>query len=203
MHRIQAVVLDLGNVLVFHDDHVLFQRMSAWGGADPEHIRKRMLELWDDINRGDLAGDELRRTVCEVAGAKVPMEPGSFFAMWNCHFRLHHELLPVIEGLLGRVKLVLLSNVNEMHWRFVRPLIPLFERFDDLVLSYQLHMAKPDPEIFQAMLIRSSLRAEETAYFDDVPRYIEVASALRIHARVFTNTPTFRTQLAELGLAEA
>jgi HAD superfamily hydrolase (TIGR01509 family) len=61
-------------------------------------------------------------------------------------------------------------------------------------------MAKPDPEIFQATLARSGLRAEETAYFDDVVRYIEVARGLGINARVFTDAPTFRTQLAELGL---
>jgi putative hydrolase of the HAD superfamily len=201
MNRIQAVVLDLGNVLVFHDDHVLFQRMSAWGSADPEHIRKRMLELWDSINRGALAGDDLRRAICEVAGSKMPMPPEPFFALWNCHFRVHHELLPMVEALLGRVKLILLTNVNEMHWRFVRPLIPLFERFDDLVLSYELRMAKPDPEIFQTTLSRSGLRAEETAYFDDVPRYIEVATALGIHARVFTDAPTFRAQLAKLGIS--
>jgi len=201
MNRIQTVVLDLGNVLVFHDDLVLFQRMSAWGGADPEHIRKRMLELWDAINRGDLAGDELRGTVCQVAGAKVPMEAEAFFALWNCHFRLHHELLPMLDALLGQVKVVLLSNVNEMHWRFVRPRIPQFERFHDLVLSYQLHMAKPDPEIFQATLTRSDLRAEETAYFDDIARYVEVAQALGIHASVFTDTPTFHTQLAKLGIS--
>jgi HAD superfamily hydrolase (TIGR01509 family) len=95
---------------------------------------------------------------------------------------------------------VLLSNVNEIHWQFVRPLIPLFERFDDLVISCELRMAKPDPEIFQVTLARSGLRAEETAYFDDVQRYIEVASALGIQARVFTDAPTFRAQLAELGL---
>ena len=201
MNRIQAVVLDLGNVLVFHDDLVLFQRMSAWGGSDPEHIRKRMLELWDAINRGDLAGDELRRAVCRVAGSEIPMDAESFFALWNCHFRVHRELLPMVESLIGRVKVVLLTNVNELHWRFVRPLISMFERFDDLVISCELRMAKPDPEIFQATLARSGLRAEETAYFDDVPRYIEVARTLGIHARVFTNAPTFRAQLAELGLA--
>lgn len=200
MNRIQAVVLDLGNVLVFHDDPILFQRMSAWGGAEPEHIRKRMLELWDAINRGDLAGDELRRTICQVAGSEVAMEAEPFFALWNSHFRVHHEILPMVEALLGRVKLVLLTNVNELHWRFVRPLIPMFERFDDLVVSCELRMAKPDPEIFEATLARSNLRAEETAYFDDVPRYIEAASALGIKARVFTDAPTFRTQLAELGL---
>ena len=200
MNRIQAVVLDLGNVLVFHDDLVLFQRLSAWGGADPEHIRKRMLELWDSINRGDLAGDELRRTVCQVAGAKVPMEAAPFFALWNCHFRVHREILPMLDALLGQVKVVLLTNVNEMHWRFVRPLLPQFERFHDLVVSCDLRLAKPDPEIFQAALTRSGLRAEETAYFDDVPRYVEVAKAMGIHARVFTDAPTFRAQLAELGI---
>jgi putative hydrolase of the HAD superfamily len=200
MNRIQAVVLDLGNVLVFHDDLVLFQRMSAWGGADPEVIRKRMLELWDAINRGTLAGDELRRAICQVAGSNIPMGAEPFFALWNSHFRVHHEILPMVEALLGRVKVVLLTNVNELHWRFVRPLIPMFERFDDLVVSCELRMAKPDPEIFRSTLARSGLRAEETAYFDDVPRYIEVAAALGIHARVFTDAPTFRTQLAELGL---
>ena len=200
MNRIKAVVLDLGNVLVFHDDLVLFQRLSAWGGAAPEHIRKRMLELWDAINRGSLAGDELRRAVCRVAGSEVPMDAEAFYALWNCHFRVHHEILPTVDALFGRVKVILLTNVNEMHWRFVRPLIAQFERFDDLVISCDLRLAKPDPEIFQATLARSTLRPEETAYFDDVPRYIEVARALGIQARVFTTAPTFRTQLAELGV---
>jgi len=200
MTHIQAVFLDLGNVLAFHDDPVLFQRMSAWGGADPEEIRQRMLTLWDPINRGTLAGDDLRRAVCRAAGSETPMADKPFFAMWNCHFRVHHEVLPVVEALLGRVRLVLLTNVNELHWRFVRPLIPMVERFDDLVVSCDLRLAKPDPEIFQATLARSGLRAEETAYFDDIPRYVEVASAFGIHARVFTDAPTFRTQLAELGL---
>ena len=200
MNRIQAVLLDLGNVLVFHDDAILFQRMSTWGGADPEHIRTGMLELWDSINRGDLAGNELRSTVCQLAGSKVPMEAEPFFALWGSHFRVHHELLPMVDALLRQVKVVLLSNVNEMHWRFVRPRIPQLERFDDLVLSYQLHMAKPDPEIFQAALTRSGLRAEETAYFDDVASYVDAAKALGIHARVFTDAPAFRTQLTELGI---
>ena len=200
MNRIRAVLLDLGNVLVFHDDAFLFQRMSAWGGADPDHIRTGMLELWDPINRGDLSGNELRSTVCQLAGSKVPMEAEPFFALWSSHFRVHHELLPMVDALLGQVKVALLSNVNDMHWRFVRPRIPQLEHFDDLVLSYQLRMAKPDPEIFQAALARSGLRAEETAYFDDVPRYVEAAMALGIHARVFTDAPMFRAQLAELGI---
>jgi glucose-1-phosphatase len=200
MPRIQAVFLDLGNVLAFHDDPVLFQRLSAWGGADPEEIRKRMLKLWDSINRGTLAGDDLRRAVCRAAGSETPMADKPFFAMWNCHFRIHHEVLPMVESLFGQVKVFLLSNTNEMHWRFVLPLIPQLKRFDGLVLSCELGRAKPDAEIFKIALTRARVRAQEAAYFDDVQRFVDAAAALGIQARQFTDAPTFRTQLAELGL---
>jgi len=200
MPSIEAVFLDLGNVLAFHDDPVLLQRMSAWGGAEPDLIRQRMLALWDSINRGTLAGDELRRAVCRAAGSDVPMAPDPFFELWNCHFRVHHELLPMVEALFGKVKVLLLSNTNEMHWRFVKPLIPQFERFHDLVISCELLLAKPDPEIFQVALRRAEVPPERAAYFDDVQRFVDAACALGIHGRVFTDAPAFRAQLAELGL---
>ena len=200
MSKIQAVFLDLGNVLAFHDDPVLFRRMSAWGGASTEEIRKRMLELWDSINRGTLAGDELRRTICRVAGSDKPMEAEPFFEMWNCHFRVHQELLPMVDALLDQVKVLLLSNTNEMHWRFVRPLIPQFERFCDLVISCELKLAKPDAEIFRIALARAKVAPEHVVYFDDTPRFVEAARALGIDGRIFTTAENFRWQMAELGV---
>ena len=200
MSNIQAVFLDLGNVLAFHDDPVLFQRMSTWGGADPADIRKRMLELWAPINRGTLAGDDLRGAVCRAAGSKTPMEAEPFFEMWSCHFRVHHEILPMVDALLGQVKVLLLSNTNEMHWRFVRPLIPQFERFHDCVISCDLLLAKPDPEIFEVARARAGVAPENAAYFDDVKIFVDAACALGIQGRVFTTADNFRKQLGELGL---
>jgi len=200
MSNIQAVFLDLGNVLAFHDDPVLFARMSAWGGADPADIRKRMLELWDPINRGTLAGDDLRRAVCRAAGSDLPMAAEPFFEMWNCHFRVHHDILPMVEKLFDQVKVLLLSNTNEMHWRFVRPQIKQFERFHDFVISCDLLLAKPDPEIFKLALSRAGVAAANAAYFDDVKLFVDAACALGIHGRVFTTAENFRQQLGELGL---
>jgi putative hydrolase of the HAD superfamily len=200
MNRIQAVFLDLGNVLAFHDDAVLFQRMSAWGGAAPETIRARMLELWDPINRGTLAGDDLRRAVCRAAGSDRPMQAEPFFELWNCHFRVNRPLLPMVDALLDRAKVLLLSNTNEMHWRYVRPLIPQFARFHDFVVSCELRLAKPDAEIYRVALARAGVAAEDAAYFDDVSRFVDAACALGIHGHVFTSADNFRAQLALLGL---
>jgi putative hydrolase of the HAD superfamily len=200
MSKIQAVFLDLGNVLAFHEDPVLFGRMSAWGGTAPDEIRSRMLALWDPINRGTLAGDDLRRAICRAAGSDEPMDAEPFFEMWNCHFRVHHALLPMVDALLDQVKVLLLSNTNEMHWRFVRPLISEFERFHDFVVSCDLHLAKPDAEIFRVALARAGVAAESTAYFDDVASFVDAACALGIQGRVFTTAENFRVQMAELGL---
>lgn len=200
MSNIQAVFLDLGNVLAFHDDPVLFRRMSEWGGAPPDQIRERMLALWDPINRGTLVGDDLRRAVCGAAGSDTLMDEAAFFELWNCHFRIHRELLPMVETLLGQVKVLLLSNTNALHWRYIRPLIPQFDRFHGFVISYDLVLAKPDRAIFEAALALAGVPAEQSAYFDDVQTFVDAACALGIHGRVFTDAPTFRRQLAELGL---
>jgi putative hydrolase of the HAD superfamily len=200
MSSIRAVFLDLGNVIAFHEDAVLFQRMSAWGGAPPDVIRERMLALWDPINRGTLVADDLRRTVCRAAGSETPLDADAFHALWNCHFRIHQAILPLVESLLGKVKVILLSNVNEGHWHFLQPKVPLFQRFHALVLSYQLRLAKPDAELFHLALGRAQVSAEQAAFFDDVPRFVEAACALGIHGRLFTDAPTFRRQLLDLGL---
>jgi HAD superfamily hydrolase (TIGR01509 family) len=200
MNTIQAVFLDLGNVLAFHDDAVLFRRMSAWGGAAPETIRARMLELWNPINRGTLAGDDLRRAVCRAAGADGAMDAEPFFELWNCHFRVNRALLPMVDALLDQTKVLLLSNTNEMHWRYVRPLIPQLARFHDFVVSCELRLAKPDAEIYKAALDRAGVEAGHAAYFDDVATFVDAACALGIHGRVFTTEATFRSQLTDLGL---
>jgi 2-haloacid dehalogenase len=95
---------------------------------------------------------------------------------------------------------LLLTNVNEVHWRYVRPLLPHLERFHALVVSYDEKMAKPDRQIFELAIKRAGVPADHIAYFDDVQIFVDVASALGIAGRLFTDAPSFRRQLAEFGI---
>jgi HAD superfamily hydrolase (TIGR01509 family) len=88
-----------------------------------------------------------------------------------------------------------------MHWRFLRPQIPVVERFCDRVLSYELSLAKPDPEVFRAALRRVGNPPPECCvFFDDMLPFVQVARTLGIQAEVFTTAAHFREQLARLGL---
>jgi putative hydrolase of the HAD superfamily len=201
MPGIEVVFLDLGNVLAFHDDDVLFRRLSGYGGAPLDVIRERLLALWDPLNRGVLAGEPLRCAISRASGATTVMDAETFFQVWTCYFRIHQEVIPIVEALLSRVKVALISNTNEMQWHFLRPQLPLLERFSARVLSYELGLAKPDPEIFRVAL-RSvgNPRPEACVFFDDVPTFVQVARSLSIQGEVFTDAANFRGQLARLGL---
>jgi FMN phosphatase YigB (HAD superfamily) len=147
--------------------------------------------------------DELRRAVCQASGATTVMDAETFFQVWCCHFRINQEIIPMVEALLARFRVALLSNCNEMHWRFLRPQLPVLERFCDLMLSYELGLAKPDPEIFRVVLRRVGRSPPETcAFFDDMPSLVQLARSLGIQAEVFTTAANFRGQLARLGLGD-
>jgi HAD superfamily hydrolase (TIGR01509 family) len=131
------------------------------------------------------------------------MDAETFFRIWTCYFRIHQEVLPLVEALLSRAQVALISNTNEMQWHFLRPQLPVLERFSALVLSYELGLAKPDPEIFRAALRRVGRQPEACAFFDDVPAYVEAARGVGVQAEVFTTAANFRVQLARLGLRDS
>ncbi|MCI6617517.1 MAG: HAD-IA family hydrolase, partial [Prevotella sp.] len=53
--------------------------------------------------------------------------------------------------------------------------------FDACFLSYEMHLFKPDEEIFRQTLLEAGIEAGETLFVDDLPANCEAARALGIH----------------------
>ncbi len=199
METPRALILDLGNVLVFHDNARLFARLGARAGLGPGEVARRLTGAsWVAANRGELDAEGIRREVCGALGVELPME--AFAPLWSSHFTVHEAVLPRVEGLVGRVRLVLLSNTNVLHVAYVRPRLPLLERFDALLLSCEVGHVKPEPAFYRLALERAGCAPHEAAFFDDLPEFVEAANALGLRGHLFTDAPTFDAQLKALGL---
>jgi putative hydrolase of the HAD superfamily len=195
----RTLILDLGNVLVFHDNSRLFLRLGQRAGLSAQEVSQRLTGAsWTAANRGQLDTEGIRKDVCGALGVELSME--EFFPLWNCHFTVHDAVLPRVEGLVGRVKLVLLSNTNKLHMAYLRPLLPLLERFDAVLASCEVGHVKPEPAFYQLALERTGCAPHEAAFFDDLPEFVEAANALGIRGQLFTDAPTFDAQLKALGL---
>lgn len=196
---IDTVLLDLGNVLLFHDNELLRRRIGEWCGIPPHEVDRCLgPDFWADLNVGRLRGEALRERACMALG--VALSAADFHALFNCHFTVHEAVLPLVEGLLGRVKVGLLSNTNSEHAAWFLPRLPLLRRFDAVLLSHEVGHAKPDPAFYLEGLRRLRAAPETTAFFDDIPAYVEAARALGIRAEQFTDAATFGRQLTALGL---
>lgn len=198
--QLDTVLLDLGNVLVFHDNALLVRNLAARASTVPEPLSEA---LWGEfnvlINEGGLDAEGIRREVCRLlGGVDIPM--AEFAPLWSSHFTLHEEVFPRIEALAKQVKLVLVSNTNALHWDWLVPRVEVLRHFHALIVSHQVGAAKPKPEIFEAALQAAGTTPIRAVFFDDIQAYADAATELGIHGRIFTTAAVFDEQLRALGL---
>jgi len=74
-------------------------------------------------------------------------------------------------------------------------------RFDVLVWSYQLRMAKPDPAIYRHVLAELGTQPAETLFIDDRAVNVQAALALGFQAIEFSSVEKLRADLVAAGLA--
>jgi len=197
--KVKTLILDLGNVLMFHDNTLLYRRLGELGGLGAEAVEQLVSSgIWERLHRDRLDAEEIQREVCGALG--IQLGPEEFAAVWSSHFTPNEAILPIVESLVGRVKLVLLSNTNALHTEYLRQHLPLLDKFDHLLLSHELGCAKPDPLIYLEALRRTGAKPFEAAFFDDVPEYVEAARRLGIVGHVYRSVDEFAHQLATLGL---
>lgn len=196
MPAIDAVILDLGNVLVLHDNALLFRNLGAQFGRSAQEAAAVVEPLWERINRGTLAGDALIDTVARGLGG--PIDRDRFVELWNSHFTPHLPMLGVVDSLIGRTRLVLLSNTNALHFDWIRARVPLLDAFDALVVSHETGLAKPDRAIFERAVACAGTTADRTVFFDDLEPYVVAARGAGLQAHLFAAVDEARARIDAL-----
>lgn len=200
---IKTLILDLGNVLIFHDNSQLYRQLAEASGHTPDEVRFLIHtargEDW--INATDCPPSAIYEAVREATG--YPGSFDQFAAIWNGIFRVNPEMPPLIEQVRGRVHLLVLSNTNALHMAYIRPRLPVLRLFDRVLTSYQLGLVKPDRAIYERAVAAAGCAPDEAAFFDDLPGHVDGARAAGLHGFLFTDAAQFRTDLQSLGVLGA
>jgi putative hydrolase of the HAD superfamily len=204
---LRAVVFDYGMVLTGPQDPQAHADLLRLTGLPLERFESL---YWADrhaYDEGKLTGLEFWQKLLAEAGlADTPGDPHSFAAqlnqldarMWTTQNleMLAWQLALKQRGLLTAI----LSNMGDSVLASMQKQFDWLHRFDVLVWSYQLRMAKPDPAIYHHVLSQLGTRPEETLFLDDKLVNIEAAQALGIRAIQFSTVAQLREDLAATGL---
>ncbi len=86
-----------------------------------------------------------------------------------------------------KYRLFLLSNTNELHIDYVLKTMgdAMFNRFkasfEQFYLSHEINLRKPNANIYEYVLAKNQLKAEETLFIDDMLENTKAAEALGIN----------------------
>ena len=103
---------------------------------------------------------------------------------------LLHQLSTVNYQLYG------LTNWSMESFPEAREHFGILQMIDHYVVSGAEGYVKPDPRLFQVLLDRYGLRAEECIFIDDNPDNVAAARNMGMRGSVFTNAESLRKELA-------
>lgn len=184
----RALILDYGGVLT-RPLHQSFHAFESEIGLPTGTCVRLLVDasrttgggVIGKVERGEITEGEFERQLRELLvseGHQVPDVPliGGLFRdaipdgdLWDVADELRQQ----------RVVTAVLSN----SWgRSLYPLERINQSFDEVLISEDVGLRKPDPAIYQLMLTRLRLDASACVFVDDLPRNVEAAQQVGMSA---------------------
>ncbi len=196
---VQAVVFDLGGVLVDHDDARAWKALGKVLSAPAAEVRRLVVEEGLKLrqDRGDLSPDGFFRAVCDRFDCSSG--PERFWDAWSDIFTEKGEVTDLLYRLDGVVPLYMLSNTDPVHYAFLRDRYPFMRLFDGEVLSFEAGSVKPEQPIYRAVVKLAGVPAGHCLFFDDLPENVEGARAAGMNAHLFRGAAPLEEELTRHG----
>ena len=197
-----AVVFDIGNVLIEWDVKALYRQLLPDDEAIDAFLEEtELLALNIELDRG------------------LPFEEGiaSLAARHPHHSDLIHAFkdrwaetlvgpiagtVTILEALRANaVPTYAITNFSAETWPIaVGRFSFLRTHFDDVVVSGEVGLIKPDPKIYRALLSQNGLAPEDCFFIDDTLANVEGARAIGMRPHHFTNALDLKQNLIHLGV---
>lgn len=184
MSGVEALIFDLGGVVVEIDFQRVFEAWSSHSGIAAETIasRFRFDGAYEAHEKGEIEAQAFFEALRGSLGTDMSDE--RFLQGWN---KIFVQEAPNMRDLLQRAgtmfPLYLFSNTNTAHKRyFLDQYRDVLSPFRELFLSPEIGMRKPEPDAFHTVARRIGVPPARLAFFDDSPENVAGAKAAGLKA---------------------
>lgn len=184
---IKTVIFDFGQVLVHFEPEYMVGRYVT-DSEDKALLQEVLFDrlYWDRLDEGTISNEE----TLVLAKERLPKN------LWDVCDTIYYNWIyniPEIEGMRELiiylkerygVNIYLLSNIST-YFSSHREEIPILSLLDGCVFSGEIGIVKPSREIFQHLLNKYSVSAEECIFIDDNEKNIKGAKEVNINTYLF------------------
>ncbi len=185
---IKNIILDMGNVLIEYDVDRPLDALCP-DGESKKIIRRELFESgeWIESDRGSITDAQM------LAAAKKRVPEKYHNALERCE-RQWTEFLNRIDGAPEFCRamresgknIYVLSNASGRFYEYF-PRFYDMDFFDGVVVSSDLHIIKPESGIYEYILDKYGLKADECLFIDDREENVRGAETVGMNAVLFEN----------------
>ncbi|MDP4251303.1 MAG: HAD family phosphatase [Bacteroidota bacterium] len=198
--KIDTVIFDFGGVLVDWDPKYVYQQIFDV----PEKMRWFLENICtDEWNLEQDRGRSLAEGT-EILTRQFPEHDElirAFYGRWKEMLKGEiRETVEILHELKKRYAVYGLTNWSAETFPVALERFDFFKVFDGIVVSGTEKLVKPDKAIFQLILDRYLLKAENSIFIDDNAKNITTANEMGFHAIHFENPEKLREKLSSMKL---
>ncbi|PQJ72504.1 HAD-IA family hydrolase [Polaribacter butkevichii] len=180
---IKNIIFDFGDIFINLDKKKFAKELQNLGISQESEAN---LPILNDYEMGLISTEEF--VAFFEAKFNVPKE--KLIKAWNSILLdFPEKRLKFIQELSesNKYRLFLLSNTNDLHISWVKndwklALYTAFKGcFEQFYLTHEIHLRKPNLNIYEFVLNENNLIAEETLFIDDTKENTDAANSLGIH----------------------
>ena len=202
---LEAVVFDLGMVLVEIDFSRSFATWAGHAGVEPGALaaRYRADEAYERHERGELDGPAYLKSLGSQFG--VDLTPAQWTQGWvDLLLEPVRGIEALVDALDPRLKKAVFSNTNATHAAvFEARYGGLLARFDRVFLSHELGMRKPERRAFERVAAELGVAPQRVLFLDDNEANIAGAGATGMRTVLVRSIDDTRRGLAAAGALRA
>jgi epoxide hydrolase-like predicted phosphatase len=195
---IKNIVFDLGNVLVSFKPSEYFTKENY-----SENILNAILQdifeskEWIMLDKGEISVTEAIDAITSVSSLKKAEITHIFNLRTNLMFPLD-ENVKLLAGLKKQgFKLYYLSNFPKDVFDDIKSGYYFFKYFDGGIISSEVHVTKPDLRIYELLLEKYSLNANDCLFIDDLEINVEAAEISGMNGLVTFGSQNISKELKE------
>jgi len=196
---IRAIIWDLGGVILRTEDRTPRSQLAGRLGMTYDDLDRLVFESQSSklatVGKIDETGHW--ENVCKTLNLPVE-EISTLQASFFAGDRIDTNLLDTIRSFRPNYRTGLLSNAWSDLRKYIENDWHISGVFDDIIISAEVGLAKPDQRIYQLAIDRLGVAAEEAIFIDDVSGNIEGARAAGLSAIKFQNPLQVHEDLGKL-----
>jgi epoxide hydrolase-like predicted phosphatase len=183
---IKAIIFDFFGVIC-SDEYWQFVK------ADKNDTDGQFNKLSNDLNLGNISWDDFVDEVARDTG----QEKEQVRKMYGSQ-KINPDMVRLIGTLRKKYKTALLTNANKEQLHQIIQGIGLEKVFNEIVVSSDVGMVKPDERIFQLTLSKLQVDPQEAVFIDDISRYVYAAKDIGMHGIVYSDYGQMKAELMRL-----